>query len=57
MSAFGKGVTQQYAGGITREFYNDRSKRKYESLWDPQFSDQSSFAAVMAPVSDTELKA
>jgi hypothetical protein len=55
-SSFHRGTTQTYAGHTEREYYNERAKRKYDSIWSPRFSGHSAQTAVTAPVSDVEIQ-
>jgi len=51
------GITEQYVGGSSREYYNDREKNQFEqNRREPKFSEESAYQKVKAPVTMGEIQ-
>lgn len=55
-NTFQAGITAKYVGEPSRETYNDRAERKYESIWGPKFSETSGHEIIKRRVTGLEIE-
>jgi len=55
-SSYSKGITQEYVGAPTRNFYNDRADREFQHPFGPEFSETGAYDLIKKRVSEQELQ-
>jgi hypothetical protein len=55
-ASYQAGTTEGYVGRPTREFYNDRADRQYESHFGPQFSETGAHDIIKKRISEQEIQ-